>query len=291
MTPAVLGFVGLGQMGSPMATRIAAAGFELVAFDAAGTDERLAAGATAAAGVAELAQRADTLLLSLPDGDASFAVAGEVVATAGRRVRTVIDLSTVGPAVAADVAELLGPVGVTYADGPVSGGVAGARAGTISLMYAGPTAVLNDHRAVLDSFARVFPVGTTPGQGQTMKLVNNFLSAVALAATSEALALGLAHGLDMSVMLDVLNASTGRNSATVDKFPNRIATGTFDAGFRTALMAKDLRLHQAAAGGAGTANAIGSVVSDVWQRADGALPESDFTRIWEFVTSRSRTVA
>jgi 3-hydroxyisobutyrate dehydrogenase-like beta-hydroxyacid dehydrogenase len=193
--------------------------------------------------------------------------------------------------VAADVAELLGPVGVTYADGPVSGGVAGARAGTISLMYAGPTAVLDDHRPVLESFARVFPVGTTPGQGQTMKLVNNFLSAVALAATSEALALGLAHGLDMSVMLDVLNASTGRNSATVDKFPNRIATGTFDAGFRTALMAKDLRLHQASADQAGTANAIGSVVSDVWQRADGALPESDFTRIWEFVTSRSRTVA
>jgi 3-hydroxyisobutyrate dehydrogenase len=291
MTPAVLGFVGLGRMGSSIATRIAAAGFDLVAFDAAGTDERLPAGATAAASVAELAQRADTLLLSVPDGDASLAVAGQVVATADRRVRTVIDLSTVGPAVAADVAELLGPVGVTYADGPVSGGVAGARAGTISLMYAGPTAVLDDHRPVLESFARVFPVGTTPGQGQTMKLVNNFLSAVALAATSEALALGLAHGLDMSVMLDVLNASTGRNSATVDKFPNRIATGTFDAGFRTALMAKDLRLHQASADQAGTANAIGSVVSDVWQRADGALPESDFTRIWEFVTSRSRTVA
>jgi 3-hydroxyisobutyrate dehydrogenase len=287
----VLGFVGLGQMGSPMAARIAAGGFPLVAFDAAGTDQRLAPGATAATSVADLAGRADSVFLSLPDGDASFTVAGQIVAAGDRRVRTVIDLSTVGPGVAADVAALLGPVGVTYADGPVSGGVAGARAGTISLMFAGPTAVLDDHRAVLESFARVFHVGARAGQGQTMKLVNNFLSAVALAATSEALALGQAHGLDMGVMLDVLNASTGRNSATVDKFPNRVVTGTFDAGFRTALMAKDLRLHQAAAAQAGTANAIGTVVSDVWQQADAALPGSDFTRVWEFVTSRSRTDA
>jgi 3-hydroxyisobutyrate dehydrogenase len=284
VTPAVLGFVGLGQMGSPMAARIAAAGYELVCFDAAGTAERLPSGATAAETVADLARRADTVFLSLPDGDASFAVAGAIAATGDRRVRTVIDLSTVGPAVAADVAELLTPVGVVYADGPVSGGVAGARAGTMSLMFAGPRSVLDDHRAVLDSFARVFAVGATPGQGQTMKLLNNFLSAVALAATSEALALGEAHGLDMAVMLEVLNASTGRNSATVDKFPNRVLTGTFDAGFRTGLMAKDLRLYAAAVATAGTAATVGAVVADVWQRADAALPGSDFTRIWEFVT-------
>jgi 3-hydroxyisobutyrate dehydrogenase len=285
VTPAVLGFVGLGQMGSPMATRIAAAGFELVCFDAAGTAERLPAGATAAASVADVAARADTMFLSLPDGDASLAVAGAVAAAAGRRVRTVIDLSTIGPAVAADVAELLAPIGVVYADGPVSGGVPGARAGTISLMFSGPRAVLDDHRAVLDSFAKAFAVGLHAGQGQTMKLVNNFLSATALAATSEALALGEAHGLDMSVMLEVLNASTGRNSATADKFPNRVLPGTFDAGFRTGLMAKDLRLYGRAAAAAGTADAVGAVVSDVWQQADAALPGSDFTRIWEFVHS------
>jgi 3-hydroxyisobutyrate dehydrogenase len=284
VTPAVLGFVGLGQMGSPMATRIAAAGFDLVCFDAAGTADRLPPGATAADSVADVAGRVDTMFLSLPDGDASFAVAGAVVAAGVRHVRTVIDLSTVGPAVAADVAELLAPVGVVYADGPVSGGVAGAHAGTISLMFAGPRSVLDDHRHVLDSFAKVFAVGATAGQGQTMKLVNNFLSAVALAATSEALALGEAHGLDMAVMLEVLNASTGRNSATVDKFPNRVLTGTFDAGFRIGLMAKDLRLYAAAVATAGTADTVGAVVSDVWQRADAALPASDFTRIWDFVS-------
>ena len=289
MIPAVLGFVGLGQMGSPMTTRIAGAGFPLVAFDAAGTAARLPAGADAAASVAEVARRADTMFLSLPDGDASSAVAEAVVATDGRRVRTVVDLSTIGPIAAVEVAKRLGAAGVTYADGPVSGGVAGARAGTISLMFAGPVGVLDDHRPVLDCFARVFHVGTIPGQGQTMKLVNNFLSAVALAATSEALDLGDAHGLDMTVMLDVLNASTGRNSATVDKFPNRIVPGTFDAGFRTALMAKDLGLYRAAVAAAGTADAVGSVVCDVWRQADAALPGSDFTRIWEFVRSHSRT--
>jgi len=289
VTPAVLGFVGLGQMGSPMATRIAAAGFPLVAFDAAGTEERLPPGARAAGSAAEVAQRVDTMFLSLPDGDASSAVADAVAATEDRRVATVVDLSTIGPIAAADVATRLGSAGVTYADGPVSGGVAGARAGTISLMFAGPVAVLDDHRPVLDCFARVFHVGTAPGQGQTMKLLNNFLSAVALAATSEALALGDAHGLDMAAMLDVLNASTGRNSATVDKFPNRIVPGTFDAGFRTGLMAKDLRLYRAAVGAAGTADVVGSVVCDVWQQADAALPGSDFTRIWEFVRNRSRT--
>jgi 3-hydroxyisobutyrate dehydrogenase-like beta-hydroxyacid dehydrogenase len=289
VTPAVLGFVGLGQMGSPMASRLAAAGCDLVAFDAAGTRERLPPGAQAAGSVGDVAQRADTILLSLPDGDASAAVADAVAATPQRRVRTVIDLSTIGPLVATRLGEQLAAAGVSYADGPVSGGVAGARAGTVSLMFAGPVAVLDDHRPVLDHFARVFHVGTTAGQGQTMKLVNNFLSAVALAATSEALALGEAHGLDVTAMLDVLNASTGRNSATVDKFPNRIVPGTFDAGFRTGLMAKDLRLYQAAVVEAGTAEAIGAVVCDLWQRADAALPGSDFTRIWEFVTNRSRT--
>jgi 3-hydroxyisobutyrate dehydrogenase-like beta-hydroxyacid dehydrogenase len=151
-------------------------------------------------------------------------------------------------------------------------------------MFAGPPSVLDDHRSLFDSFARVFPVGTEPGQGQAMKLLNNFLSATALASTSEALAFGQAHGLDMTVMVDVLNASTGRNSATVDKFPNRVMTGTYDAGFHTRLMAKDLRLYVDTVGSSGTADDVGRAVSGVWQRADVALPGSDFTEIWRFVS-------
>ena len=239
--PVVVGFVGLGNMGRPMATHVAAAGFPLVCFDAAGTDERLPSGANAADDVAVVVAGADTVLLSLPDGAVVARVVDEIVAAPSRRVTTVIDLSTVGPAAAETAATRLAACGVMYVDGPVSGGTAGARARTISLMFGGPVEVLAAHRTLLDAFAgNVFHVGERAGQGQAMKLLNNVLSAAALAATSEALAFGVAQGLDPATMLAVLNVSTGRNSATVDKFPNRILTGTYDAGFHTALMAKDV---------------------------------------------------
>jgi 3-hydroxyisobutyrate dehydrogenase-like beta-hydroxyacid dehydrogenase len=284
VTPSVVGFVGLGNMGGPMAARVAAAGFALVGFDAAGTEERLPAAASAASGIDDVVTRADTVLLSLPDGTASLAVADAIVGAPHRRATTVVDLSTVGPAAATAAATVLDRVGVRYVDGPVSGGAAGARAGTIALMYAGPAAVLDDHRPIFEAIAgNIFHVGTQPGQGQAMKLLNNFLSATALAATSEALAFGRAHGLDLAMMVDVVNASSGRNTATSDKFPNRVLTGTYDAGFRTALMAKDLRLYVDMVGEAGTPATVGRTVSGVWQDADAARPGSDFTQIWQHV--------
>jgi 3-hydroxyisobutyrate dehydrogenase-like beta-hydroxyacid dehydrogenase len=280
----VVGFVGLGNMGHPMATNVVAAGAAVVGFDAAGTVERLPAGATAAASVADVASAVDTILLSLPDGDIVASVVDEIAGAASRRVTTVIDLSTVGPAVAERMAALLQPLGVTYVDGPVSGGAAGARHRTISLMFGGPADVLLAHRPLLDSFAgHVFHVGERPGQGQSMKLLNNVLSATALAATSEAIAFGVAQGLDMATMLDVLNVSSGRNTATSDKFPNRVITGTYDAGFRTALMAKDVRLFLASAAAAGTATSVSGAVGAVWDAADEALPGSDFSEIWKHV--------
>jgi 3-hydroxyisobutyrate dehydrogenase len=286
--PSVLGFVGLGNMGGPMATRIAAAGHEVVCFDAAGTRDRLPRGATEAKSVADVAAAADTIFVSVPDGKASLAVAHDIAAAPERRTTTVIDLSTVGPAAAQEAAALLAGAGARYVDGPVSGGVAGARAGTISLMFGGPAEVLEAHRSILDVFAgNVFHVGERAGQGQAMKLLNNFLSATALAATSEALAFGEANGLTLPVMLDVLNVSTGRNSATVDKFPNRVLTGSYDAGFHTALMAKDLRLYVEMVARSDTSAEVGSAVSTVWQAADASMPGSDFTEIWKHISTRS----
>ncbi len=286
MTPHVLGFVGLGNMGRPMASRIADAGFALVCFDAAGTADRLPPGATEAKGLADLAAETDTVFVSVPDGNATLAVAHDLAAADPRRITTVIDLSTVGPEAAQEAAATLAAAGVTYVDGPVSGGVAGARGGTISLMFGGPDAVLADHRQILETFAgNVFHVGGRAGQGQAMKLLNNFLSATALAATSEAMAFGESHGLDMGTMVDVLNVSSGRNSATVDKFPNRVMTGSYDAGFSTALMAKDMRLYIEMVGRAGTADDVGSAVSAVWQSAHASMPGSDFTEIWKHVSS------
>lgn len=283
-TPRTIGFVGLGNMGAPMAANIVAAGFELIGYDAAGTEGRLPEGASAAASIGEVAQRCETMVLSVPDGAVTLAIVDEIIATSDRSVDVVLDLSTVGPVAAQQAAERLAEVGIRYVDGPVSGGVAGARARTIALMFGGPTDVFESHRALLDSFAgNVFHVGDSAGQGQAMKLLNNFLSATALAASSEALALGAAYGLDLQTMLDVVNVSTGRNSATYDKFPNRVLTGTYDTGFHTRLMAKDVRLFNTVSEQAGTAHMVSAAVGDVWNAFEDAMPGSDFSEIWKFV--------
>jgi 3-hydroxyisobutyrate dehydrogenase-like beta-hydroxyacid dehydrogenase len=196
----------------------------------------------------------------------------------------VVDLSTIGPGAAREAAEILSAAGLTYIDAPVSGGQAGARAATITVMWAGPGEELERHRDVLLSFCKnPFHVGAAPGQGQALKIINNFLSGTAMAATSEAVLYGLTQGLDMETMLEVINASTGANSATRDKFPNRVVTGSFDAGFKTKLLAKDIRLYLDNARAAQVSATLGSAVSDVWTGCDKALPDSDFTRVYQFI--------
>jgi len=280
------GMIGLGAMGAPFAANLARAGLPVAGFDAAGSQARAPEGVTPLASVAELAAKCETAFLSLPDGAVCRAVAQEIAEAPGRILRAVIDLSTIGPSAAEEIAADLSAAGIAYADAPVSGGRAGAVAGTITVIWAGDEAMLDVHRPALDAIAgNVFHVGTQPGQGQAMKLLNNFLSATAMTATTEAIRFGLAAGLDMRVMCDVLNVSTGRNSATADKFPNRIATGTYDAGFATALMAKDMRLYHAAAEEAGTPNRVGTLIDALWQAADRAMPDSDFTRIYDYLES------
>ena len=282
-----VGFIGLGKMGGPMAANVATAIPGLVCFDMAGTADRLPAGGVAATSVADVAARCTTILISVPDGAATQAVAEAILDSDQSVVETLIDLSTIGPQAAARSAALLAPAGITYCDGPVSGGAAGARAATISLMFAGPTAVLDAQRALLESFTgNIFHVGQHAGQGQAMKLANNYLSATALATTSEAVAFGAAHGLDMATMIDVLNVSTGRNSATVDKFPNRILTGSYDAGFSTAHMTKDVGLFVDGAAAINTADVVANAVVTTWRGCDAALPGSDFTEIWRYVSTR-----
>ena len=281
-----VGFIGLGKMGGPMAANVIAAAPGLVCFDVAGTQQRMPVGAIAAGSIADVATRCTTVLISVPDGAASAAVAREIAATPSSQVQTLFDLSTIGPKAAMQAAAILETAGVVYCDGPVSGGAAGARAATISLMFAGPSETLEAHRTLLESFTgNIFHVGDRAGLGQAMKLANNFLSATALAATSEAIAFGVAHGLDMSTMIDVLNVSTGRNSATTDKFPNRVLTGTYDAGFSTAHMTKDVGLFVDGASDVGTQSNVAAAVTDVWRACDAALPGSDFTEIWRYTAN------
>lgn len=278
------GFLGLGQMGGPMAANIAKNGFDLIAYDKAGTEGRLPPGAAAAESVADVARAADTVFLSLPDGKVSAVVAHEIGRAKDRRASVVVDLSTTGPDAAREAAGILKPAGVEYIDCPVSGGRAGAIAATISLMWAGSRATFDAHLPVLKSFAKnPFHVGDEPGQGQVLKILNNFLSATAMVATSEAILFGLSQGLDMKTMLDVINVSTGQNTASLDKFPKRILTGTYDAGFTAGLLTKDLNLYLDNVGKAGTPDRVGQAVVGLWRDYLTRGPDSDVTGIYRFM--------
>ena len=282
------GFAGLGQMGGPMAANIVAAGFDLSVFDKAGTAERAPDGANPLESLDALAAVVDTLFLSLPDGPVTLAVARDLAALQDRAVSVVIDLSTIGLEAAKEAGQILADAGIQYIDAPVSGGQSGAIAGTITVMWGGPAEVLEIHRDVIKAIAKnLFHVGDQAGHGQTVKLLNNFLSGTAMAATSEAVAFGLSQGIEMKSLLDVVNVSTGRNTATSDKFPNRVLTGSYDAGFKTKLLTKDVGLFLDNAKAAGTPTAVAETVVDLWRRCDAALPDSDFTRIYEFLTEKN----
>ncbi|NUU26250.1 MAG: NAD(P)-dependent oxidoreductase [Streptomycetaceae bacterium] len=281
MTVAV-GFVGLGNMGGQLAANLVGRGHDVVAYDAAGP-ERTPPGGTYAPSVADVARQADVVVFSLPDGKVSELVARELVAADGRTAH-VVDTSTVGVTAARTVSGLLADAGIGYVDAPVSGGAAGAKARTLMVMYAGADDACAATEEVLAGLSdRRRRVGDRPGLAQALKLANNFLSATALAATSEAVAFGMSAGLDMATMLDVLNASSGHSGATADKFPNHVLTGSYSSGFLNSLMAKDVGLYLREAGEQGGATALGAVTAAVWERFAAAEPGADFTRIFPFV--------
>ncbi len=284
-----IGFIGLGEMGGRMARRLAAAGRALAVHDAAGTAARAPDGATLCDSARAVATIADPILLSLPDGRAVRSVAAEIAAAGDRVVRTVVDHSTVGPAAAEAVAAALGTAGIAFLDAPVSGGTRGAAEGTLAMMAAGDSRLFEDLEPMLGIMARnLFHVGDTPGQGQAMKLLNNMLSGAAMAATTEAVVFGEARGLDPETMMAVLNVSTGRNTATGDKFPNRIIPGRFDAGFTIDLLSKDLDLFLDAVGESGTGAPVGAAVGERLRAMKHAMPGADFTRIYTFHKRQGR---
>ena len=179
---------------------------------------------------------------------------------------------------------LLAEAEIGYVDAPVSGGVAGARARTLAVMYAGSDDACASVENVLAGLSdRRRRVGDRPGLAQALKLANNFLSATALAATSEAVAFGVAVGLDLETMIDVLNASSGQSAATSDKFVNHVLTGRYASGFANSLMAKDLRLYLGAVEAQHAPSALGPATAAVWERFASDEPGADFTRIYPFV--------
>jgi 3-hydroxyisobutyrate dehydrogenase-like beta-hydroxyacid dehydrogenase len=240
-----IGFIGLGNMGFPMVRRLLEAGHRVVVFDTRKEplEKAVALGAEAAQSVREVADRAETVMASLPTPDVVLAVAtGKGGLIEGNRVRRFVDLSTTGSVMAQRIFDTLKEREIVQIDSPVSGGVAGAENGTLAVMVSGPRAEVAVAEPALKVIGKVFFVDERPGAGQTMKLCNNYLSAAAMAATSEAMVLGVKAGLDPRIMLDVINAGSGRNTATESKFPKMVVPRTFNLGFTNGLMAKDVGL-------------------------------------------------
>jgi 3-hydroxyisobutyrate dehydrogenase-like beta-hydroxyacid dehydrogenase len=276
-----IGFIGLGKMGFPMARRLIEAKHQLTVFDQRqeAVDRLVALGAQAASSTKEVADRAETVLASLPSLQASLEVAtGTGGVIEGKRVRRFVDLSTVGSHMAVRIHDALAKRDIVQLDSPVSGGVGGAEKGTLAVMVSGPKADFEAVKTALDVIGKVFFIGEKSGSAQTMKLANNLLSATAVVATSEAVVMGVKSGLDASVMVDVINAGSGMNTASRDKFPRAILPRTFDFGFATGLMVKDVRLYLEEAKALGLSMEVAEAVGRLWEvviREMGA--ESDFT--------------
>ena len=281
MTLVDLGFVGLGNMGFRMAARLIEAGHPLVVCDTRPevVAQAVALGAQAAASPREVADRVETVLASLPSVQASRDVAtGPHGVIEGRRVKRFVDLSTVGSTAAQQIQSQLAERGIALLDSPVSGGVGGATKGTLALMVSGPRDEFDLVEPVLARLGTPFFVDTKPGAGQTMKLVNNLLAATALATTCEVVVMGVKAGLDPSVMIDVINAGSGATNASRDKFPKSILPRSFDYGFATGLMVKDVRLYLEEAAALGLPTEVAAAVGRVWEHVlseEGA--DSDFT--------------
>jgi 3-hydroxyisobutyrate dehydrogenase-like beta-hydroxyacid dehydrogenase len=266
-----------------MARRLLDAGHSITAFDTRpDTLEALVQlGARAGTSPHHLADLCDTVFASLPSPQASWEVAtGPDGLLHGTAITRFVDLSTIGADMARQIHTDLAAHGIAVIDSPVSGGMGGAANGTLAVMVSGPGEHAEAVRPLLETLGRVFSLGAVPGSAQTMKLLNNMLSATALAATAETLVMGVKAGLDPATMIDVINAGSGANSASKDKFPRAVLPRTFDYGFATGLMVKDLRLCLTEAHTAGLSLNVCESVGQQWEDTLARCgPDSDFTCI------------
>lgn len=243
---APLGFIGAGSMGGPVAANLVKRGHRVYVHDTdhAALERAVRAGAQPADSAAALASVTPIVFLCLPTLDALREVAlGQNGLCGAGAVKTCVNLSTGGPAVVREIAQALDTAGVTLLDCPITGGALAAREGTLAVTVSGARTAFEELKPLLDQIAaHVFYVGAEPGQAQLLKLLNNMLSFAAFVASCEAFALGVKAGLDADAMVEVINAGTGRNSATTHKFPNNILPRTFDYGAKLAISYKDITL-------------------------------------------------
>jgi len=240
------GFLGVGNMGLPMAGKLLDGGYDLMVYDIreAAMQPLLERQARRAASPKDLADRCEIVFVSLPTLAAFRAVVfGEDGLAHGKAMKVLVNTCTVGVPFVQEIEQAMAAQGVTVVDCPISGGPPGARAGTLSVMVAGDPTVVERVRPMIALWGRTVTVaGNKPGAAQVLKLTNNILSAVALAATAEAFVMGAKGGLDPEVMLAAINAGSGQNSATQAKFPMAVLTRSFDFGAEMHILMKDIDL-------------------------------------------------
>ncbi len=286
-SPAAIGFIGLGNMGTPMAKRLAAAGYKLHVADLnADAVNKFCAdtGATAAPSLQALGH-CSVIITMLPDGKAVRKVLMDPNgAISGLKAGAIlIDMSSCSPVDTRVLAQELKAKGFDLIDAPVSGGVVKAVSGGLAIMAGGEAAAIAACRPLLENLGKVFATGAS-GSGHAMKAINNFLSATTLAITSEAVIAGTKFGIDPNVIVDIINASTGRSNSSEHKFPTFILPRKFTSGFYLGLMAKDLRFAKALNEAVDAPNTFVNAISALYDAAEKELGfQADNTEIHTYL--------
>jgi 3-hydroxyisobutyrate dehydrogenase len=292
-----IGFIGIGNMGAPMAAHLARAGYHVTAYDIVADRARNFAerhGAGAATSLAELGRQADLVITMLPTGDdvrnALLEAEGGALVANLEPGRVLVDMSSSDPHGTRALGAELAPRRITLVDAPVSGGVPRAKSGTLAIMIGGDAAAVAAVKPVLACMGeRLFEVGSL-GCGHAMKALNNFLAGTSFAAACEAVRAGKQFGLDPAVMIDVINVSTGRSFATDTVMKQHVLTGSFATGFALGLLAKDVKIASDLVTKLGSDAPIVKLVAKLWENArDGLGGEVDHSRAAAYWGSRSAT--
>lgn len=285
MTNDIIGFIGLGNMGRPIAENIAAAAWDMLVHDIAGTQARAPKGTRIAGSGADVARGSNLIFLSLPSVAATQAVVAEIASAGAPTGAIVVNTSTVGPDAALEAIAVLEAKGIGYVDAPISGSTFRAREGTLAVMYSGELATLEKLRPLFESYgSNVFDIGRAPGSAQRMKLVNNAIAISSFVTISEALAMGAAGGLEVPAMLDVIHASSGHSFVLEKLFIDHVATGRYQSESTAKIAGKDIALFVDSATAIGSRHDAIGAASATFNEFRDTDPEADQLRVFPYIS-------
>lgn len=289
-----IAFIGLGNMGTPMAQRLLAAGHSVQGFDVAEharakLDE---AGGSSCSSPVEAVAGATAVILMLPNSDIVEGVITSPEMDAALAPNTlVIDMSSSEPLRSRALEQRLRSKGIRFIDAPVSGGVKGAEGGSLTVMTGGRDEDLAEAAPILTCFGIVKRAGEV-GAGHAAKALNNLMSATHLLVSSEAILAGQSFGVDPELLLQIVNGSSGKSGSTENKWPNFILPGTYNSGFALKLMLKDMKIAVDLADQVRAASRLSHAAVQLWEEAAAELPDdADHTEIARWVAAASQQSA